>query len=227
MGDVATALYALMGFIIIASIIAIEARDLLSTVISVAAAGAGLAIVFLLGRISGSTLPGSVVSEAMPGGGFAAVPGTKGGQEFTGPYDVVPDWPRPLSDLRGHAGWAWGAVQGIFAEGPDRVLILQRGELPVIEQPEARPLPEFGPSLSFPVGEAPHGDAQRGLAAGRKAGLAQQHRLLVADAVRQRGHVYETAAQGQERQQSESDGNEGNTLSFGHDGTPLFVVRGA
>ncbi len=48
MGNVAMALYALIGFIIIGSIIAIEARDLLSTVISVAAAGAGLAIVFLL-----------------------------------------------------------------------------------------------------------------------------------------------------------------------------------
>lgn len=48
MTDVMPLLYALLGFILLASIIAIEARDLLSTVISVAAAGAGLAIVFLL-----------------------------------------------------------------------------------------------------------------------------------------------------------------------------------
>lgn len=41
-------LYALLGFILLASIVAIEAKDLLSTVISVSAAGAGLAIVFLL-----------------------------------------------------------------------------------------------------------------------------------------------------------------------------------
>ena len=41
-------LYALLGFILLGSIIAIEAKDLLSTVISVSAAGAGLAIVFLL-----------------------------------------------------------------------------------------------------------------------------------------------------------------------------------
>ena len=48
MGDIMPALYALMGFILVASIVAIEAKDLLSTVVSVAAAGAGLAIVFLL-----------------------------------------------------------------------------------------------------------------------------------------------------------------------------------
>jgi hypothetical protein len=121
-----------------------------------------LAIVYLLGRISGSTLPGSVVTQAEPGAGFAAVPGAKGGQDFTGPYDVVPDWPKPLSDLPGHDGWSWGAVQGIFAESPDRVFIIQRGELPVVEQPESRALPEFGPSLSFPVGEAPLRNASNG-----------------------------------------------------------------
>ena len=48
MGDVTPVLYALLGFILLGSVIAIEAKDLLSTVISVAAAGAGLAIVFLL-----------------------------------------------------------------------------------------------------------------------------------------------------------------------------------
>jgi len=48
MGDVTTPLYGLLGFIILASIVAIETRDLLATVISVSAAGAGLAIIFLL-----------------------------------------------------------------------------------------------------------------------------------------------------------------------------------
>ena len=48
MSDVMAVLYALMGFILLASIVAIEARDLLSTVISVAAAGAALAIIFLV-----------------------------------------------------------------------------------------------------------------------------------------------------------------------------------
>ena len=48
MGNIMPPLYALLGFIILGSIVAIEAKDLLSTVISVSAAGAGLAIVFLL-----------------------------------------------------------------------------------------------------------------------------------------------------------------------------------
>ena len=48
MGDVTPLLYGLLGFIVLASVIAIEAKDLLSTVISISAAGAGLAIVFLV-----------------------------------------------------------------------------------------------------------------------------------------------------------------------------------
>ena len=51
------------------------------------------------------------------------------------PYEPVPDWPRPLADLPGHADWTWGAVQGIFAESPDRVFLLMRGELPRLERP--------------------------------------------------------------------------------------------
>jgi hypothetical protein len=33
--------------------------------------------------------------------GFAAVPGQKGGWDLTGPYEVVPNWPKPLSQLPG------------------------------------------------------------------------------------------------------------------------------
>src|SRR3990172_10275030 len=89
------------------------------------------------------------------GAGFAAVPGEKGGQDLTGPYDVVANWPKPFSQLPGHENWTWGAVQGIFAESPNRVFIVQRGELPRLARPASRPVPEFGPSLSFPVGQAP------------------------------------------------------------------------
>jgi len=46
--DVVTILYLLISFMIVAAVVAIEARDLLSSVISVSAAGAGLSIVFLL-----------------------------------------------------------------------------------------------------------------------------------------------------------------------------------
>jgi len=46
--DVMTMLYFLISFMIVAAVIAVEARDLLSAVLSVSAAGAGLSIVFLL-----------------------------------------------------------------------------------------------------------------------------------------------------------------------------------
>ncbi|MBM4042374.1 MAG: DUF4040 domain-containing protein [Planctomycetes bacterium] len=46
--DIVLVLYLLIGFMIVAAVIAIEAKDLLSSVVSVSAAGAGLSIVFLL-----------------------------------------------------------------------------------------------------------------------------------------------------------------------------------
>lgn len=46
--EVSIALYLLIVFMILAAIIAIEAKDLLSSVIAVSAAGAGLSIIFLL-----------------------------------------------------------------------------------------------------------------------------------------------------------------------------------
>src|SRR5688572_31693321 len=61
-----------------------------------------------------------------------AVAGQKGGQDQTGPYEVVENWPKPLSQLAGHEEWTWGAVQGIFAETPNRVFMLMRGELPLL-----------------------------------------------------------------------------------------------
>ena len=53
----------------------------------------------------------------------------KGGEEpyLTGPYEVQTNWPQPLPD---HEDWVWGATTGIYAESPDRVFVVQRGELP-------------------------------------------------------------------------------------------------
>ena len=53
----------------------------------------------------------------------------KSDQRVTGAYDVVKGWPKELSDLPGHEGWTWGAVQGVFAQNPDRVFVTMRGEL--------------------------------------------------------------------------------------------------
>ena len=113
----------------------------------------------------------SVLGQNM-GSGFAAVPGARGGQDLTGPYDVDPDWPKPMSQLPNHQNWTWGAVEGIFAESPNRVFIAQRGELPALKRPVNTPLPQFGPSLSFPTGEVPFRNASQGPVASLPGGGA-------------------------------------------------------
>lgn len=100
------------------------------------------------------------------GSSFAAVPGEKGGWDITGPYDVAKDWPKPLSQLPGHDNWTWGSMEGVFAESPNHVFILQRGELPLLtRRPQQIALPDEGPSLSFPVGEVPIRNASQGMVA--------------------------------------------------------------
>ena len=97
--------------------------------------------------------------DSIPGSGFAAIPGQKGGQDVFGAYDVVEGWPQNTSTLPGHQDWTWGAGQGVFAESPDRVFVLVRGELPNIERPEPRLRPEIGPSIAFPINRIPWRDA--------------------------------------------------------------------
>ena len=86
----------------------------------------------------------------------AAVPSEKGGQDPFGAYDVVAGWPKPLSQLPGHEKWTWGAGQSVFAESPNRVFILQRGELPVVERPKTI---KVAPSIEFPLFRLPMRDA--------------------------------------------------------------------
>jgi len=64
----------------------------------------------------------------------------KGGENETGPYEVVTGWPQPL----GHPGWTWGSQGGVFAESPNRIYILQRGELPIPEKAPAGYTGGFG-----------------------------------------------------------------------------------
>src|SRR5262245_37695665 len=71
--------------------------------------------------------------KKMPGEGFAAVPGQKGGNDAFGPYDPVQNWPRPLAEsLANHQGWTWSQSTDVFAETPDRVFVTQKGELPTL-----------------------------------------------------------------------------------------------
>lgn len=53
----------------------------------------------------------------------------KGGENETGPYEVVPNWPQPVCG----PGYQSGSTGGVWAETPDTVFVLQRGCLPEIE----------------------------------------------------------------------------------------------
>jgi len=118
-------------------------------------------VAFLAGLLTANRVR-QVQAQAKPGTGFAAIAGEKNVQDVTGPYDVVPDWPKPLSQLPGNERWTWGAVESVFAESPNRVFILERGELPKLSRPAEVPYPAVGPSLSFPVSQLPFRNASVG-----------------------------------------------------------------
>jgi hypothetical protein len=92
-----------------------------------------------------------VEGQAKPGTGFAAVPGELGSEDLTGPYELVKGWPKDVSTLPGNEKWTYGAGESVFAESPNRIYALFRGELPKMTPPKAMLLPQAGPSISFPV----------------------------------------------------------------------------
>ena len=71
--------------------------------------------------------------------GFAAIPTAIGSEDLTGPYEVVKGWPKDVSTLPGNEKWTYGAGQGVFAESPNRVFMLFRGELPKMPTPRRPP----------------------------------------------------------------------------------------
>ncbi len=90
---------------------------------------------------------------------IAAIPGAVGGQDMFGGYEVVKGWPKDISTIPGNEKWTYGAGQSVYAESPNRVFMLYRGELPNIPRPRTKMLPEFGPSIQFPIGRLPWRDA--------------------------------------------------------------------
>jgi NHL repeat len=116
------------------------------------------AAIFSIGFLLGSKVT-TVQGKEPAGYGFAAIPGQKGGQDTFGPYEVVQDWPKNISSLAGNEKWTWGAGQSVYAENPNRVFLLFRGELPNIKRPETRMLTDLAPSLQFPIGRLPWRDA--------------------------------------------------------------------
>jgi hypothetical protein len=112
----------------------------------------GILTIVLLGNQRGR-----VQGQQVPGAGFAAIPGQKGGQDIFGPYEPVRNWPKPMSDsLPNHEKFTWSTTMDVFAESPNRVFLVQKGELARIDKrPETKPIPEFGPGLVFPVFRLP------------------------------------------------------------------------
>lgn len=70
----------------------------------------------------------------------------KGGEDISGPYEVIPDWPKPIhSD-----GWVMGRVAGVYAESPDRIYVATTGEIPAHLYERAwgpQYIPKFVPAL--------------------------------------------------------------------------------
>jgi DNA-binding beta-propeller fold protein YncE len=118
----------------------------------VVTAALALTAAFLLGRW---LTPVPVEAQQQPTR-VAAVPGEKGGQDMYGAYEPVAGWPKPLSSVPGVGKWTWGAGQGVFAESPNRVFVLQRGMLPEIERPKTV---KIAASVEFPIGRLPWRDA--------------------------------------------------------------------
>jgi len=115
--------------------------------LSTTAVCVGLQIIALVGSQAGHAQ-----QQPPAGTGFAAIPGLKGGQDIFGPYEVVENWPKPMSEsLPGHEDWTYSVTMDVFAESPDRVFLVQKGELPLIkERPQSIWLPELGPGLQYP-----------------------------------------------------------------------------
>ena len=124
-----------------------------------AAFALGAAVIGCVAGFEIANTTSAIEARPRPGVGFSAIPGVVGGQDMFGPFDVVKGWPKDISTVPGNEKWTWGAGQSIYAESPDRIYLIFRGELPNIKRPATKLLPEFGPSIQFPIGRLPFRDA--------------------------------------------------------------------
>ncbi len=72
-------------------------------------------------------------AQRKPASGAAAASVERGGEEEAGPYEVAADWP-----LAWDPAWTFGRTGGVWAESPDRVFVIQTGELPMLKGPRSR-----------------------------------------------------------------------------------------
>ena len=50
----------------------------------------------------------------------------KGGDDRSGPYDVIPGWWKPAPDH--DSTWTWGSAAGVWPDTPDRILVVMWGD---------------------------------------------------------------------------------------------------
>jgi len=86
-----------------------------------------IAAVFSCGLLTGTAFLQS------RGGGS----GIHGGEDETGPYDLVRNWPQNFAQ----AGYLAGSQGGVAVDSPDRIFLLNRGEL---KRPDAMPAEFYG-----------------------------------------------------------------------------------
>ena len=102
---------------------------------------------------SGILVLGAVLVFIVAVAATAVVMPDKGGSDLTGPYDLVAGWPdNPCGD-----GYTFGSAAGILADSPNRVLVFQRGCLPVLEDNRSN----FGPQSLVPERNASGFDLSR------------------------------------------------------------------
>ena len=63
---------------------------------------------------SGNETVSDVVNSMLPGTGFVAIPGQKGGQDIFGAYEIDADWPKDLSTIPGHEDWTFGQARAFL-----------------------------------------------------------------------------------------------------------------
>jgi peptidylamidoglycolate lyase len=76
---------------------------------------------------------------------YAQMSQEKGGDDATGPYEVVTGWPQNYCG----DGYQIGSTAGIWAESPDRVIIFNRGCLPIMKN-ERGQTEVWGPTSIVP-----------------------------------------------------------------------------
>ena len=151
--------------------------------------------------------------------------------------------------LPNHEKFTWSTAMDVFAETPNRVFLVQKGELARIDKrPETKWIPEFGPGLQFPVFRLPLRQAGAGAGsnpldppADGKAGMdwRWEHCIVVVDAEGKiiedwtqwdklftRPHDVEISPYDPERNVWIVDAEGHAVYKFSHDGKKLLLTLG-